>query len=430
VKVVIIAGGKGTRLGRKDLPKPMVPILKKPILEYQIELLKRYGLKEIYILSGYMSDSIIKYFGDGSHWGVKIKHITENSPLGTAGSVKQLEDIINDRFMVLYGDTILDINLKKMIDFDRSKKSIATLFVHPNDHPYDSDLVEIDDDTNLILDFKSKPHDNNYNSNLVNAALYILSNEIFKYIPKNINCDFGKDIFPSLINKKLKLHAYRSGEYIKDMGTPDRLIKVENDLKSGKIKRLNNENKRRAIFLDRDGVINEEVDNLHNINDFKLLPLVCEAIKLINSSEFLAIVVTNQPVIAKGWCTEKDLKKIHNKMEYLLGNSRAFVDKIYYCPHHPDKGFKGEIEHFKIRCNCRKPEIKMIENAVDEFNIDLKNSFLIGDTTTDIQTGINANLTTFLVETGFGGNDNRYKVKPNYIAKNLFDAVKQIVDTN
>ena len=309
MKVVIIAGGMGTRLGRTDLPKPMVPILGAPILEYQIKLVKRYNLTEIFILSGCMANSIIEYFGSGSKWGVNIEHVVEGKPLGTAGAVKQLEHQIDERFMILYGDTMMDINLRRMIDFDCTE-SIGTLLVHPNDHPYDSDLIEINSGTNKIVNFSSKPHGASYKGNLVNAALYILSPEIFHHIPQGAMCDFGRDIFPLVISKDLTLKAYRSAEYIKDMGTPDRLIKVEADLKSGKIQRLNSGNKRKAIFIDRDGVINKEVGNLSCVDDFELLPNVSKSVKVINDSEFLAIVITNQPVIAKGWCSIQELENI------------------------------------------------------------------------------------------------------------------------
>jgi mannose-1-phosphate guanylyltransferase / phosphomannomutase len=428
MKLAIIAGGNGTRLGRTDLPKPMVPLNGKPILEYQIELAKRYGIYDIYILSGFMASSIIDFFGNGSKWGVNIQHIVEEKALGTAGAIKQLEPYINDRFMVFYGDTIMDINLKKMIDFDKKSTSLGTLLVHPNDHPYDSDLIEVDEGTDRILHFHSKPHDNSYKPNLVNAALYILSKDIFSYIPAETHCDFGKNIFPSIIKQDEILYSYLSAEYIKDMGTPERLTKVEADLTNGKIKRLNNENKRKAIFIDRDGVINKEVDNLCSIEEFELLPEVTEAIKQINQSEFLAIVITNQPVIAKGWCSFEQLNEIHKKMESLLGEQNAFVDKIYYCPHHPDKGFEGEVEELKIQCNCRKPKIGMIEEAVEKFNIDLSNSYFIGDTTTDIKTGINAGLKTFLVNTGYSGMDGKYNVNASYSVDNLNAAVRKIID--
>src|SRR5208283_594289 len=141
MKLAIIAGGKGTRLGINNVPKPMVTIAGKPILEHQIELAKRYGLNDIYLLTGHLSDVIADHFGDGSQFGVRITHIAEDSPLGTAGAIKMLEGKFKDRFMVFYGDTIMDIDLSAFIEFDRSSESIATIIVHPNDHPSDSDFI-------------------------------------------------------------------------------------------------------------------------------------------------------------------------------------------------------------------------------------------------------------------------------------------------
>ena len=149
---------------------------------------------------------------------------------------------------------------------------------------------------------------------------------------------------------------------------------------------------------------------------------------MINDSEYLAIVITNQPVIAKGFCTENDVINIHSKMEYLIGLENAFFDKIYFCPHHPEKGFEGEIRKLKIDCDCRKPNTGMIKQAVKDLNIDLDKSYFIGDTTTDIKTGENIGLKTILVNTGYAGNDKKYLVNPTYNCENLYAAVKKILN--
>ena len=429
MKLVIIAGGKGTRLGLKNIPKPMVKLNGKPLLEHQILLAKRYGIKDIYILSGHLSDVIVDYFENGEKWNVNIEHIIEDKPLSTAGALKQLENVLDDRFMVFYGDTIMDLNLKSFIEFDTlSKDSIGSIMVHPNDHPYDSDLLEIDKN-NKVIEFHSKPHEGNiYYANLVNAALYIFSPKIFQYIEKGRVLDFGKDIFPKII-KTENLYAYKTTEYLKDMGTPDRLKKVEKDLLSGKVARLNKSNKQKAIFLDRDGVINKEVDNLSDINKFELLDNVTDVIKLINKSEFISIVVTNQPVLAKGFLTENELKQIHKKMDTLLGDERAFFDDLYYCPHHPESGFDGEVQELKMDCECRKPKSGMLLQASRDYNIDLSNSWMIGDRYTDIKSGQSAGCKTILLKTGHNGNDKSIfnDVKPDFIFDYLKDAVELIL---
>ncbi|MTH17514.1 HAD-IIIA family hydrolase [Flavobacterium sp. LC2016-01] len=431
MKAVILAGGKGTRLGLTDVPKPMVNVAGKPLLLHQIELLKRYGIKDVILLTGHLGNVIENYFGDGHKFGVNISYIVEDIPLGTSGAVKELEGLISDRFLVLYGDVMMDFDIDSFIQFDSEANSIASIIVHPNDHPYDSDLVETNEH-GYVNKFLSKPHEENlFYSNNVNAATYIFHPDIFQYINKGELSDFGKDIFPAILHKGIhKIRAYNTPEYIKDLGTPDRLTLVENAVISGKVASFNKKFKRPAIFLDRDGVINEEVDNLRNINDFKLLPRVSEAIKKINNSKFLAIVITNQPMIAKGFLSELELSEIHKKLETEIGHERAYVNKIYYCPHHPEAGFEGEIISLKIKCECRKPNIGMIEKAVKEFNIDLSKSYFIGDTTIDVQTGINANVKTVLVKTGHAGSDKKYNVKPDAIAIDLYDAVSQILEMN
>ncbi|MDI9357179.1 MAG: HAD-IIIA family hydrolase [Chitinophagaceae bacterium] len=432
MKAVILCGGKGTRLGLTTIPKPMVSIGGKPLLEHQIDLLKRYNITDIIFLSGHLGEVIENYFQDGSKWGVKIEHIQEEIPLGTAGSLKAIQEKLTERFLLLYGDIMLHIDVSAFIGFDAEDgTTIASIVVHPNDHPYDSDLVDVDE-KQYVRYFFSKPHQEHffYNNN-VSAALYIVSPQIFSFLEVNTFADFGKDIFPRVIaDGTYRIRAYRSAEYMKDIGTPERLEKVEKAYRSGLIERLHKQNQRSCIFIDRDGVINFEKNNLRNIEEFELIPSVWEAISRINKSEFLAIVVTNQPVVAKGWLSVQELGEIHKKMETELGNKRAYVDAIYYCPHHPDGGFEGEVKELKKECDCRKPNIGMIKKAAKEFHINHSTSYIIGDTTTDIMTGKNAGLKTILVRTGMGGKDGKYKVLPDYVANDLYEAVDYILSDN
>jgi histidinol-phosphate phosphatase family protein len=323
---------------------------------------------------------------------------------------------------------MLDVDLNKFYDFHKSSTDVsATLFLHPNDHPVDSDLVEIDSEENIIH-FHPYPHNpDKYYFNLVNAALYwINKSALAKWENNNDYLDFGKDIFPSMLKLGFRLRGYRSFEYIKDCGTPSRLDKVTNDFISGKIKRSRASQKGKAIFLDRDGTINEEVDHLCNPSQFSLISKSAEAIKLFNKNEFRTCVVTNQPVIARGDCSIDELSEIHKKLDTLIGQDGAYIDRLYYCPHHPDLGYQGEVKEFKIKCNCRKPEIGMILNAAFDLNIDLSKSWLIGDTSSDILTAKNAGLRSILVETGYAGLDNKFLASPDFVFSNLFSAAKFI----
>lgn len=187
--------------------------------------------------------------------------------------------------------------------------------------------------------------------------------------------------------------------------------------------------KKRCVFLDRDGTINVYKKLLHDVKDMKLISGAAKAIKLINNSGYLCIVVSNQPVVARNLCSIDEVFKINKEMERLLEKENAsYLDDIFICPHHPDKGYLGENTKYKIKCDCRKPNIGMIEEAQKKYNIDLANSYIIGDSTIDIMTGKNAGMKTALVKTGLAGSDYKYKIKPDIIAENLLDAVNSILE--
>jgi D,D-heptose 1,7-bisphosphate phosphatase len=206
-----------------------------------------------------------------------------------------------------------------------------------------------------------------------------------------VKIDLDRDVLKPLVDEG-HIFAYDTTEYIKDMGTPDRYYEVEHDVMAGIVKARNLKQKQRAVFLDRDGTINEYVGFLSSAEQFKLIEGTAEAIRQINKSGYLAIVITNQPVIARGDCTFEQLRQIHDKMETELGKSGAYVDAIYVCPHHPDTGFEGERREYKKVCSCRKPNIGLLLQAEQDFHIDLGRSFIIGDSMRDVEAGRNAGL--------------------------------------
>jgi D,D-heptose 1,7-bisphosphate phosphatase len=426
IKVAILAGGMGTRLKSRtgNIPKPMALLLGKPVLEYQIEQCKLNGYTDIAMLVHYENQIIKNYFNFGEKWGVKITYIVEKEARGTAGALYDALDYMSEEFFVLYGDTYIDVNFTLFKNFHTQKKADITLMLHPNSHPLDSDLVEIDDNQ-LVIQIHPYPHlKDEYYPNLVNAALYIINkNAIKNAVPKLGKVDLAKNTFPLLISQKKLIYGYVSQEYIKDMGTPDRIDKVEREIGLGIPQLLSTRQLRKAIFLDRDGTINLDLKHISSPSQLNLIPYSANAIKKINQFGYLTVLVTNQPVIARGEVTHEQLKIIHNKLEFELGKEGAYLDKIYYCPHHPDKGFEGEIRSLKINCECRKPNIGLIKIAVNELNINIEDSWFIGDTTSDILAGKNAGLNTILVRTGYAGYDKKYKVRPNYIFPNLNQAI-------
>lgn len=430
MKAVIQAGGKGTRISEITgdvIPKPMLEISGYPILYHQMMNLKKNGITDITVIIGHLGNVIKDYFGDGKQFGLNISYIEEDpqKPLGTAGSLYFLKDKLKENFVFLLADVFIDIDFEKMEQYHIANNADVTLLTHPNGHPFDSDLVVEEGGVVKAFDYKSNDRTTYNYKNLVNAGIMIFSPSVFKYLTELRKYNYEKDIIVPLINEG-KVVSYKSSEYAKDMGTPERYRRVQEDYNSGICDAKNLANKQKAIFLDRDGTINEYVGFLRKEEDFRLIPGVSEAIKKINNSGYLAIVVTNQPVIARGEVTEEGLEEIHKKMETLLGLDGAYIDDIYYCPHHPDKGFEGEIPELKIECDCRKPKTGMLEKAAREHNIDLSSSIMIGDSTLDIKMAENAGMQSVLLKTGQKGEDGKYEVSPTLIAENLNDAIDDI----
>lgn len=235
-----------------------------------------------------------------------------------------------------------------------------------------------------------------YYKNRVNAGLHVMSPEILKQNIDTPKIDLDRQLLKPLSGTG-KMFCYDSPEYVKDMGTPDRYYAVCEDFKAGHVQGKNLKNKQKAIFLDRDGTINKYVGFLRNINEFELIDGVSKAIKKMNESGYLTIVVTNQPVIARGEVSFDELDEIHNKMETLLGKDGAYIDGLYYCPHHPHKGYEGERPELKIECECRKPKPGMLMKAAKDFNVDLEKSWMIGDGENDVLAGKNAGCKTVLI---------------------------------
>ena len=403
MKVVIMAGGRGTRIAElfPDIPKPLIPVDGMPILEREIRSLASQGFKDLILTVGYLADKIIAYFGDGSQLGVKIDYFVEETPLGNAGALFQLREKIGDEpFYLLNADAAFDVDFNRMLAFHRQHGGLVTLFTHPNSHPYDSGLIIADNDGKVERWLSKEDDRPQWYNNRVNAGLHIIDPKVFELSLQNLDIDpmtgfpKGKVDLDRQILKPLcgtgKMFCYDSPEYVKDMGTPERFHQVEADFKNGVVQAKNLHNKQKVIFLDRDGTINKYVGFLRNIDDFELIDGVSEAIKQINQSGYLAIVVTNQPVIARGEVSWDELHEIHKKMETLLGKDGAYIDGLYICPHHPDKGFEGERPEYKFDCECRKPKPGLLLQAAKDFNIDLSQSYMIGDSNRDIEAGRSA----------------------------------------
>lgn len=419
MKAVIMAGGFGKRLARfySDRPKPMIEICGRPVLEYQIENLRDSGITDIIIVVHHMRNHIMNYFGDGSLLGVNITYYEEEIPLGTAGALFKIRERLTEDFLLINGDLIFNINFQRMIDFHKSNNALATLFVHPNSHPYDSELVVCNKD-NVVTDwFKNDGYGNH--KNCVNAGVHILSKEILYTSHSEDKLNLRADVIEPILDTG-RVYAYHSAEYVKDMGTSDRLHHVTADVENGIVFSKRADKKQKAIFLDRDGTINKYKGYITSPKQLEMISGAADAIKKINRSGYLAIIITNQPSIAMGRMSFAVLDEIHAKLDTLLGEDGAYIDALYFCPHHPDKGFEGERTELKIKCDCRKPSGGMIRKAAEDFNIDLSKSFMVGDSEKDVLAAIDAGCTPIFLT----GSDNTLSVPHVRKYKKLSEFVK------
>lgn len=444
MKTVIMAGGRGTRISElfPGIPKPLISIrssdgIEKPVLEWEIRSLVSQGFTDIVLTVSHMADKIEKYFGDGSQLGCHISYFNETVPLGNAGALFKLRsELGNFPFLLLNADAVFDVDFQRMVKFHKERGGLVTLFTHPNSHPYDSGIIVADESgavTSWLTKEDTRPQ---WYKNRVNAGLHVIDPVVLDMTiqrtglkpdsigttgtdGKTIKVDLDRQILKPLCNTG-RMYCYDSPEYVKDMGTPERYEQVCRDFQNGVVAVKNLRNKQKAIFLDRDGTINKYVGFLRKIEDFELLPDVAEAIKRINSFGYLAIVVTNQPVIARGEVTVPELDLIHNMMETELGKQGAYIDALYYCPHHPDKGYEGEVEALKFDCDCRKPKPGLILRAAQDFNIRLEDSWMIGDGKNDVRAGKAAGCKTVLI-----GSSEDYG--QSITAENLLAAVEEIL---
>lgn len=412
MKTVIMAGGRGTRISSlfPDIPKPLIPVMGKPVLEWELLSLRDQGFKDVILTVSHMAEKIEDYFGDGSRLGIHIEYFEEKEPLGNAGALFKLD--LQKDFLLLNADAVFDIDFNRFVEFHRAHGGLVTLFTHPNSHPYDSGIVEADSEGRVERWLTKEEPRPDWYRNRVNAGLHVISPEALRLSGVNgervgkkdaegkvYKVDLDRQILKPLCGTG-KMFCYDSPEYVKDMGTPDRFAAVSADFEAGRVQAKNLKNKQKAVFLDRDGTINKYVGFLRNIDEFELIPGAAEAVKKINNAGYLAIVATNQPVIARGEVTVPELQRIHDKMETLLGQEGAYLDGLYYCPHHPHKGYEGEIPELKIDCACRKPKPGLLLRAAEDFNIDLESSWMVGDGENDIRAGQAAGCRTVLIGEG------------------------------
>ena len=365
IDVAILVGGKGSRLNKitKKTPKPLIKIDKKKFLDHLLIKLARYKFKNIYLLCSYKKNLFYKFYNNKRIHKSIIKCIDEGKPKGTGGALYKIKNKISRKFIVLNGDTFFNINYQNLISTNLKNNYTCIAIIKTKSFKYNKKVTNLKISKSGALNFSKRK------TNLMNGGIYLFNKKIFRFIKKG-NLSLENDIFNQIINKKKAMGIIFKEKFI-DIGTPKKL---------SFIKKNSNYLKNKAVFLDRDGVINKELGYILSYKKFKFLKGVKKAIKYINNKNYLVIVITNQAAVGKSLLNEKKLLNIHKKMEHSLWNfNRSHIDDIFYSPYYKN----SNIKRFRKNKYDRKPNPGMIFKAIKKWNIDKNNSFFIGDKISD-----------------------------------------------
>jgi mannose-1-phosphate guanylyltransferase/phosphomannomutase len=418
----IVAGGLGSRahgLTGDVIPKALLPVAGVPILFRQLAVLAREGVTHVTVLAGHLGAQLAPALeAEARRLSLAVSVIVEKVPLGTAGCLTALPP--GEDTLIVYGDMLFDLDLPRLAQAHGAGGAELTIVAHPNDHPQTSDLVvERGGLARAILPAKG-PRGGDQR-NLVPAGLYLATPAFFHGLVPDMKADMIHDELPKRIAAGNAIGVYNTPEYLRDVGTPARHAMAEDDIRSGRIEAQSLRHSRPAIFFDIDGVLNEEPGG-HGVlspDDVRLLPSAGAALRAARAAGFLAVGVTNRPQLAKGLLDEEGLQRIFGRLEALLAQDKAWLDRIYYCPHHPEVGHVGEVAALKIICDCRKPAPGLLEAAAHDLNIDLRRSVMIGDSPRDIGAAKAMNIKAYGVRTGAGFAD----VQPDALFDGVLDAV-------
>lgn len=401
-QALILCGGKGTRLGDRvrNLPKPMIPVDGRTVLDHVMDVLQAAGVNQFILAAGYLGEIIASHYRGQPRAGCTIEVIIEPAPLGTAGAALFAADHLQENFVLAYGDIFVDFDLVPMLTNHLLHKPLGTLLVRTSDHPWDSHLVDQTPD-GLVREFINARQPGRRYRNIANAAFYVLSKRILAFIPTGKPSDFGADIFPAILQVGGELRTYTLPEegFVKDMGTPERLEAVEQYLNERSLARKAAAAHRKitTILLDRDGVLNVDQNLIDRIERLEVIPLAAASVARLNRNGIRCYVITNQPVIARGLCTEEELRRIHDRLESIIEESGGRLEAIYYCPHHPETHHEEGIPELRRGCRCRKPSPGLIFQAQREHGFDLAATIIVGDRAADIRAGRAAGIRTVLI---------------------------------
>jgi mannose-1-phosphate guanylyltransferase/phosphomannomutase len=382
-QAVVLAGGVGSRLASEigQRPKLLIEIGGISLAERQLNEFLSTGIKTVTYLLGVGSDEAIaellvlkkKFAGR-----FKIEWHIEGERLGTGGSLLNSLDSIQDSFMIMYGDLYLNCNLLDLEKRFLNSNADFACVVHPSSHMFDSNIVEVDTEDQIVGFHKKDRKSEFLVRNLGNTGVYFFKRHIFLDY-KVQKCDLDGDLIPQFLNESRKGIAMRHHGFIRDIGTPSRLQESSRFSHPTDFHELN----RPTLFLDRDGVVNKHLGHITNPSQIVLREGISSLISRFNRAWYWVIVITNQPVVSHGEISMSRLDQIHAMIDIQLSKQEAYIDEYFVCPHHPDKGFSGEVRELKTDCNCRKPSLGLLELAKAKYKIDLDRSVMVGDTWRD-----------------------------------------------
>lgn len=420
-QVVIIAGGKGTRMGvSAETPKSLLSIDGKSLLERQIEFFVKNGFDDFLILLGHKSEEIIAVIQEISkHFQIKIEYKIEDLPLGTGGALLNAFSSLKDKFVLILGDVMINTNIKDLVNALEDGFNDLALFYHPSHHPIDSDLLLLDS-SQKVKKILTKPRDEGLYRNHGNAGCYAIKKYVLKKFATNnqifSKIDLDRELLPKIIDVGFVAQGVRSHGFMRDCGTPDRLKYVNKNWHQI----ANTTFTRPAIFIDRDGTLNKLNGFITKLDQIEVFDDAPSFVSLMNKLNYWVIVITNQPVIARGEVTHEMLDSFHAKIEKIVMDGGGVIDDFFFCPHHPDAGFIGEITDLKIPCNCRKPEVGLIQQACNRFPIDLNHSWMIGDTWRDAELAKNVGINFIKIDSNDDLSSEFITVKTLMAAANIF----------
>lgn len=400
-QAVILCGGKGTRLGEaaRKIPKPLVPVGGRPVLDHIIGLLTVAGVTDVILAAGHLGREIETYYKKHMH-PCTISTEIESEPRGTAGALTLLRERLEEDFLLVYGDIFCDFDVRALMLEHACHRPVATLLVRQSDHPWDSDLICTDADLRVTEFVRQREPGRRYR-NQSNAAVYVMSRDILRFIPPDRPTDFGGDVFPAALRAGavLRVHALEPEGMVKDMGTPQRKQEVEKYLEERTLAAKARANRAAVdtVFLDRDGTLNRDCGYIVQPESLELQSGVAEAVARLNRASIKVLVITNQPVIARGLCTTETLEAIHTKLHAEIARAGGHIDGIYYCPHHPETHHGAGLAELRRGCECRKPAAGLLFRASREHSIDLGRVAMIGDRASDVRAGRRAGVRTVLV---------------------------------